>query len=149
MKEQDVVKMEFLITLNDNIVIQRYFNVRGFNPAAKSSLDVAMYVKDFVNDFSYDQKMRTIVYMLENRDQIVEDSSILETSNTDGPENFNFYVKVGEQTICHRALNAKIFPPKIRYTVDVRQQVKTVLKDLTDIFSGEKFITKYMNYTLV
>ena len=31
MKEVDVIKMEFLITLNNNIVIQRYFNVRGYN----------------------------------------------------------------------------------------------------------------------
>lgn len=149
MKEQDVVKMEFLITLNDNIVIQRYFNVRGFNPTAKSSLNVAMYLRDLVESFSYDQKMRTTVYMLENREQITEDPNILETSNTDGPEVFNFYIKLGEQTICHRILDAKIFPPKIRYTVDIRQQVKSVLRDLTDIFSGENFVTSYMKYSLV
>ena len=149
MKEQDVVKMEFLITLNDNIVIQRYFNVRGFNPKAKNSLDVSYYMKDLVHEFEYDQKMRTVVYMLENQEQIIEDPNVLDTSNTDGPEVFNFYIKLGEQTICHRALNAKIFPPKIRYTVDIRQQVKSVLKDLTDIFSGENFVTNYVNYSLV
>ena len=63
MKENDVIKMEFLITLNDNIVIQRYFNVRGYNPTAKSSLDVSMYLKDFVEVFQYEQKMRTVVYI--------------------------------------------------------------------------------------
>ena len=26
MKEQDLVKMEFLLTLNENIIVQRYFN---------------------------------------------------------------------------------------------------------------------------
>lgn len=149
MKETDVIKMEFLITLNDNIVIQRYFNVRGYNPIAKNSLNVSYYLKDFVSQFEYDQKMRLVVYLLENQEQILEDPSVLETSNTNGPEIFNFYIKVGEQTICHRILNAKILPPKIRYTVDIRQQVKSVLKDLTDIFSGENFVTSYMNYSLV
>ena len=149
MKENDVIKMEFLITLNDNIVIQRYFNVRGYNPQAKSSLDVPMYLKDFVEAFQYEQKMRTVVYMMDNRDQISEDPSILETSNTDGSEVFNFFIKMGDLTICHRQLNAKIFPPKIRYTVDIRQQVKSVLKDLTDIFSKENFVTNYMEYSLV
>jgi hypothetical protein len=149
MKETDVIKMEFLITLNDNIVIQRYFNVRGYNPIAKNSLNMSYYLEDFVSQFKYDQKMRSVVYLLENQEQISEDPSILETSNTDGPEIFNFYIKVGEQTICHRILNAKILPPKIRYTVDIRQQVKSVLKDLTDIFSGENFVTTYMNYSLV
>ena len=149
MKENDVIKMEFLITLNDNIVIQRYFNVRGYNPTAKSSLDVSMYLKDFVEVFQYEQKMRTVVYMMDNQDQIMEDPNILETSNTDGAEVFNFYIKMGDMTICHRQLNSKIFPPKIRYTVDIRPQVKSVLKDLTDIFSRENFVTNYMNYSLV
>ena len=148
MKETDVIKMEFLITLNDNIVIQRYFNVRGYNPVAKSSLNMSYYLKDFVAQFEYDQKMRSVVYLLENQEQIIEDQNVLDTSNTSGPEIFNFYIKVGEQTICHRILNAKILPPKIRYTVDIRQQVKSVLKDLTDIFSDENFVTSYMSYSL-
>jgi hypothetical protein len=93
--------------------------------------------------------MRSVVYLLENQEQIIEDQNVLDTSNTSGPEIFNLYIKVGEQTICHRILNAKIFPPKIRYTVDIRQQVKSVLRDLTDIFSGENFVTTYMNYSLV
>ena len=149
MKETDVIKMEFLITLNDNIVIQRYFNVRGYNPMAKSSLNMSYYLKDFVNDFAYEQKMRSVVYLMENQEQIMEDPNVLETSNTTGPEIFNFYIKVGEQTICHRILNAKIFPPKIRYTVDIRQHAKNVLRGLTDIFSGEKFNTVWMDYNLV
>jgi hypothetical protein len=41
-----------------------------------------------------------------------------------------------------------LFPPKIRYTVDIRQQVKSVLRDLTDIFSDENFVTSYMSYNL-
>ena len=75
MKETDVIKMEFLITLNDNIVIQRYFNVRGYNPTAKNSLDMSYYLKDFVSAFEYEQKMRTVVYLLENQEQIFEDQN--------------------------------------------------------------------------
>ena len=148
MKETDVIKMEFLITLNNNIVIQRYFNVRDYNPQARSSMELYQYLKDFVDGFEYGQKMRSVVYLLENKDEILENPSILQTSNTEGPEIFNFLIKVGEQTICHRILDAKLFPPKIRYTVDIRQQVKSVLKDLTDIFSDENFVTSYMTYSL-
>jgi len=149
MKEQDIVKMEFLITLNNNIVIQRYFNVRGYNNTARYSMEFYDYMKELVSAFEQTQKMRTVVYMLENQFEISEDPSVLDTDNTDGPENFNFYVKIGEQTICHRVLDGKIFPPKIRYTVDIRQHAKNVLRGLTDIFSGEKFNTVWMDYNLV
>ena len=42
-------------------------------------------------------------------------------------------------TICHRAFNAKLYPPKVRYTVDLRPKLKGILGNLTDIFSGRKF----------
>lgn len=148
MKEQDIVKMEFLITLNNNIVIQRYFNVRGYNSTARVSVDLYEYVRSLVEAFEQTQKMRTVVYMLDNQFNIIEDSTILDTDNTDGPETFNFYIKIGDQTICHRMLDAKNFPPKIRYTVDIRQEAKSILRDLTDIFSGRDFCTQYLNYTL-
>ena len=47
MKEtQDLTKMEFLIKLNDNIVVQRFFNVKGYNETAKYSLELYDYMKD-------------------------------------------------------------------------------------------------------
>lgn len=148
MKEQDIVKMEFLITLNNNIVIQRYFNVRGYNPKARASIELYDYMRDLVDAFEQTQKMKTVVYMLDNQFYISEDPTILDTDNTNNTEYFNFYVRIGEQTICHRILDAKLFPPKIRYTVDIRQQAKNVLRHLTDIFSSQNFVTNYMNYTL-
>ena len=149
MKEQESVKMEFLITLNDNIVIQRFFNVKNFNPDAKNSVDLYEYLKHFAHEFSYDMKMKTVIYMMENKDAIVEDISVLSTSMTDGPETFNIFLKVGEMTICHRQIDAKLYPPKIRYTVDIRPQIKNVLRDLTDIFSAENLNYDYCGISLV
>jgi hypothetical protein len=149
MKEQESVKMEFLITLNDNIVIQRFFNVRNYNPDAKSSLNLYAYLSDFAEEFAYDLKMKTTVYMMDNIDAIIEDPSVLSTSMTDGPEVFNIFIKMGDMTICQRQIDAKIYPPKIRYTVDIRPQVKSVLRDLTDIFSEENLIYTYNGISLV
>ena len=148
MKEQDIVKMEFLITLNNNIVIQRYFNVMCYNPKARASIELYDYMRDLVDAFEQTQKMKTVIYMMDNQFYISEDPTILDTDNTNNTEYFNFYVRIGEQTICHRILDAKLFPPKIRYTVDIRQQAKNVLRHLTDIFSAQNFVTNYMNYTL-
>jgi len=148
MKEQDVTKMEFLITLNENIVVQRFYNVKGYNSVARSSMELYEYVKRLCQVFENDLEMRTVIYMLENQDEIIEDPQILETSNTEGPETFNLHIKVGDETICHRIFDAKLYPPKIRYTLDIRPQVKSILRDLTDIFSGQKFNTTYLNYEL-
>ena len=100
MKEQEITKMEFLLTLNDNIVVQRFFNVRGYNPKAKNSIDLYEFIKSLKEELQYYLKMKTVVYMMDNMDAIMADPTIMDTSFTDGPEVFNIFVKVGEQTLC-------------------------------------------------
>ena len=148
MREQESTKMEFLLTLNDNIVVQRFFNVRGFNPKAKSSTELYEYIVGFKNELQEYLKMKTLVYMMDNKDSIEHDSSIMDTSYTDGPELFNILIKLGEQTICHRIFDGKLYPPKVRYTVDVRQFLKETLRDLTDIFSEKKLSYNYLELDL-
>jgi hypothetical protein len=148
MKEMDSTKMEFLLTLNDNIVVQRFFNVRNYNPRAKNSLELYEFMKSLSEELHYYLKMKTVVYMMDNRDSIEHDASIMNTSFTDGPEVFNLFVKVGEQTICHRVFDGKRYPPKVRYTVDVRPFLKDVLRELTDIFSNNKLSYKYLEFDL-
>jgi hypothetical protein len=148
MKEMDSTKMEFLLTLNDNIVVQRFFNVRNYNPKAKNSLDLYEFMKSLSEELHYYLKMKTVVYMMDNRDSIEHDDSIMNTSFTDGAEVFNLFVRVGEQTICHRVFDGKRYPPKVRYTVDVRPFLKDVLRELTDIFSNNKLSYKYLEFDL-
>jgi hypothetical protein len=77
--------------------------------------------------------------MLDNKYEISENPEILNTSITDGEENFNIFIKLGDMTICHRRFDAKVYPPKVRYTVDLRPKLKGILNGLTDIFSGKNF----------
>jgi hypothetical protein len=139
MRDQDATKVEFLLTCNDNIVVQRFFNVKGFNKNAHKSEEFYEYIRTFCFNLQYDLKMRSVVYMLENQYEITENPDVLNTSITEGDENFNLYIKVDNMTICHRLFDAKVYPPKVRYTVDLRPKLKGVLSDLTDIFSGKKF----------
>ena len=148
MKEQDSTKMEFLLTLNDNIVVQRFFNVRGFNPKAKNSIELYEAVSHIKDQLQYHLKMKTVIYMMDNRDAITHDPSIMNTSYTEGPEVFNLFIKVGDTTICHRIFDGKFFPPKVRYTVDVRPFLKEILRELTDIFSSQKLTYKYLEFDL-
>ena len=148
MKEQDSTKMEFLLTLNDNIVVQRFFNVRGYNPKAKNSVDLYYLVEEIARDLQYHLKMKTVIYMTDNSESIMHDASIMDTSYTDGPEIFNILIKNGDTTICHRIFDGKFFPPKVRYTVDVRPFLKDILRDLTDIFSSHSLSFKYLDLDL-
>jgi len=148
MKEQDLTKMEFLIKLNNNVVIQRYFNVKDYNPQARRSMELYEYVKEIAESLQRKLKIKTVTYMLDNYYEIEETPQIMETSNTDGPETFNIYVKINDETICHRVFDAKVYPPKVRYTMDVRPEAKNILRNLTDIFSQKNFNNEYLGIIL-
>ena len=148
MKDQDSVKLEFLMMVNDNIIVQRFFNVREFNDNAKNSLELYELLKDFKDDIQKQLSLKTVTYMTDNMYEIINNPAILETSYIDGPEYFNIFIKQNDVTICHRQVDAKIYPPKVRYTVDVRPHLKNLLMELTDIFSSKNLTKKYLDVTL-
>lgn len=148
MKEQDITKLEFLMTVNNNFIVQRFFNVKGYNPKAHCSVDMMELMEGFVSELKNDFKMKTVTYMLDNQYQISEDPEVLNTSFTDGPESFNIYIKNGDTTMCHYSFDAKLYPPKVRYTVDIRPYLKGILSNLTDVLSSKKLTQEYMGYQL-
>ena len=144
MREQDITKLEFLMMVNDNIIVQRYFNVRDYNPDARNSVDFKEYMDDMIQGLNYQLKMKAVSYLLENQYDITNKPDILNTSYVDGPEYFNIYLKQGDKLLCHRRFDAKIYPPKIRYTVDIRQTIKIILQDLASIFSSRNLSFDYL-----
>jgi hypothetical protein len=148
MKDQDSVKLEFLMMVNDNIIVQRFFNVREFNDKAKNSLELYELLREFKDDIQAQLSMKTVTYMTDNMYEIINNPAILDTSYIDGPEYFNIFVKQNDVTICHRQVDAKVYPPKVRYTVDVRPHLKNLLMNLTDIFSSKNLTYNYLDVNL-
>ena len=126
-EQQETTKLEFVMMVNDNIIVQRFFNVRDYNSNAKHSYELYEFIKDLKDELSYELKMKSMVYLLDNKYEIENNPDLLNTSNTNGPENFSIFLRDGDKTICHRQFDAKIYPPKIRYTVDIRPHIKSVL----------------------
>jgi hypothetical protein len=148
MREQDLTKLELLLKVNNNIIVQRFFNVRGYNSKAKNSIELHEYIESFIYEFIEYLRVRTASYMIDNQYEICENPQIMETSYLDGSEKFTITIKNGENILYSRYLNAKIYPPKVRYTVDLRPKLKPILNALTEIFSSKKLSFEYMNYSL-
>ena len=87
--------------------------------------------------------------MLDNQFQIMTDQNIMETSMTEDEERFNVYIKLNDDVIYHMIWDGKIYPPKVRYTVDVRPHLKSVLKSLTEVFSTDKLTHEFNGYNLI
>ena len=149
MRQSETTKVEFLLTLNNNIIVQRFLNIKNINPNAKDSLEIYDFVKYFSEDLEKYLKMKSIGYLVDNKDSILNDPTIMDTSSTDEAELFNIYIKISDQIISHRIMDGKQYPPKVRYTVDIRHFIKDSLKELTNILTSDNLTHKYLEKNLL
>lgn len=145
--QQDVTKFEFLLTLDGNIVCQRYFNVRDYNPQARRSMDLHYYVKEISEEITEDLRIKTSDYLCENRSYFLNSENV-EDSNENKKEDFLIEIKYNDDVFISRIFPAYYFHPKVRYTVDIRPKLKRFLSELTDILSSTELETTYLNYQL-
>ena len=145
--QQDVTKFEFLLTLEGNIICQRYFNVKDHVEQARRSMDLHYYVKNICYDISEDLKIKSSNFLCENPNFIVNTENV-EDANEDKKEHFLLEIKLGDDVFIQRIFPAYYYHPKVRYTVDIRPRLKTILSDLTDILSSYELETTYLQHEL-
>lgn len=147
MTNQDLTKFEFLLTLEGNIVVQRYFNVKSHNSKSRRSLDLHYYVKNICDEIAEDLKIKTSDYLYENREYFYG-LDAAEPNEDVEKENFLLEIKMGDDVFIQRVFPAYFFHPKVRYTVDIRPYLKRYLADLTTILSSYDLETNYLTYQL-
>ena len=148
MQNQDITKFEFLLTLEKNIVIQRFFNVPHYNPEAKNSIDLYECVTSICKTIASDLKEKTMEYMSENS-EILTDEQRGEEQKNFKEEYFLLRIKLGDAVFISREFPAHIYHPKARYAVDIRPKVIQILGDLTNVLSSQKLNKTYMQYEIV
>ena len=127
-KFEEKEKFEFLLSINDNIICQRYFTVRNHNPKSINSIDLyesVLYIKEVISN-------KLILKTVDVIDEFFkEDMSKLQVE----PDNFTITIKKGNQVIMERTFSADLYPPRVRYSVDIRPQISYILRELTDVLS--------------
>ena len=145
--QQDITKFEFLLTLDGNIVCQRFFNVKNHIPQSRRSMDLHYYVKNISEEISEDLKIKTSDYLCENQNYF-SNFEVVEEQEDDKKEDFLIEIKLNDDVFIQRIFPANYFHPKVRYTVDIRPKLRRILSDLTDILSSKDLETTYLNYQL-
>jgi hypothetical protein len=144
---QDQNKFEFLLKLDGNIICQRYFNVKDYNPRTRRSMNLHEEVKYICLEISDDLKLKSSDYLSENQaffmnNDIVEDPKEMEE------QYFSLQIKQGDDVFIERIFAAHYYHPKVRYAVDIRPKLRKILADLTDVLSHSDPETTYLQYEL-
>ena len=141
MERKENQKFEFLLTLNKNIICQRYFNVRNFNPKSVRSLDLYYTVSSIVDDIIDSLKGKTTDIISEFYKDEVSNLQVY-------GEYFTITVKKENTNIIQYIFPADLYPPRVKYSVDIRPQISYFLREITDTLSRKKLTTKYLDKQL-
>lgn len=147
MQHQDVTKFEFILTLEKNIVIQRFFNVNHYNPSSKNSMDLYETVTEICEEIASDLKLKTLEYLSDSTD-FMSISPDEEEREIVKEEYFNLQIKLGDRVFISRIFPAHVYHPKARYAVDIRPKVRRILGDITNVLSSRELNKKYLEYEL-
>lgn len=140
-------KFEFLLTLDGNIIVQRYFFVKDYNPKAKRSMDLHYEVKNICEIISEDLKIKSSDYLTENQNFFLN-NEVVEEPNERDEQYFLLQIKQLDEVFIERIFPAHYYHPKVRYAVDIRPMLKRILNDLTEILSSRDLDMTYLQYQL-
>lgn len=140
-------KFEFTIYLNNNIIVQRYFPVIGFNETAVKSLNFKDAVDFCVDTIMYHLRDKTLDYMNDYAKFFYEDPNFDRSDNNDI---IKVIVKSEHKEIAYREINANLYPSKVRYTIDVRPHIYDMITQIQKSLSEktDNLELTYLNYNL-
>ena len=138
---------EFTIYLNDNIIVQRFFNVIGFNGKAINSMnfkETIDYNKEIIENHL---KVKTLDFMNDNSRMFYENPNYDQNSSKD---KLKIVVKHNDKLIAYREWDATIYPVKVRYSVDIREHIYEMITKIQKCLSekNDRLETTYLTYDL-
>ncbi|MEN9445834.1 MAG: hypothetical protein RL728_346 [Bacteroidota bacterium] len=147
MNIQEQNKFEFLLTLDGNIICQRFFNVRDFNPVTRKSMELHYEVKNICEEISEDLKIKSSEYLIENQGFFMNNDFVEDPKEAE-EQYFLLQIKQGDDVFIQRIFAAHYYHPKVRYAVDIRPKLRRILADLTEVLSYGNPETTYLQYQL-
>ena len=119
-------KFEFVLSIKDNIICQRFFTVRNHNPKTVKSVDLYETVKYIKDTICHELLLKTIDIIDEF---YKEDMSKLHEEK----DYFTISIKKGNQ---------------VKFSVDIRPKISYILRELTDVLSSRDVDTYYLDKQL-
>jgi len=143
-------KFEFVLYINGNIVVQRYFTVKDFNKDSIRSLDAKYCVDNCVRMIENNLKEKTFEYLYKSynpyKEQLQED--IISENIYEEEDVFDFEIKTDDRLVVKKRFSGNVYPQRVRYSVDIRKIIPSLIKEIQETFSEENFSVEYGGISL-
>lgn len=155
-KKFEEQKFAFVLYINNNIICERYFHIRDYNENVVNSTELDELMDNIVgvNNGAYGSmgiipkhlKKLSIDYLWSQYNPYVPQEFVQVKNNYEKIDTFTFDIKVGKVSVAKRSFSGNLFPTKVRYQVDIKEIIPSILSEIRYFFSLNLYTHKYLQY---
>jgi hypothetical protein len=160
MKQYDTVKpFEFLLKINDNIICQRYFNIKNYNPDCRESLEIREMMTDIMGMSEQVElgilpeffKKKCILSTWDSYNpNYYQSKNKLYTKNIyDKQDILKFEVLVYKEIICSGTFDGSVFQSGVRRNINIKEIIPLLIKTIGYYMSLDEYTVEYAGVKLV
>lgn len=148
-KKVEEQRFEFILYINDHIICQRYFNIRDYNEDSVKSLEIKELMDNIVGmnngDFGYlgiipkYLKDKSVDYLWNNYNPYFPQKEETIKNIFEKVDNFQFEIKIDKVSVAKSEFCGNFFQPKVRYSVDVREIIPSIMTEIRHYLSQKKY----------
>lgn len=132
-------RFEFRLYINGNIICQRFFDIKGYNKKVNHSYELKELTEYLTNMIENDLKTKSKRYLwfyfnphVEQKEEDVPRQDIFEREDV-----FEFEIRMDGRSVSKRMFYGNYYPPRIRYQVDIKELVPTIVDEIRKTFSSK------------
>ena len=150
MKKIEKTPYEFYLGINDNIVCQRYFQLKGFNERSLHSIELKELIDELTRIIQKDLENKTREYLYSHYNPYDKQNpeNIQRGDIYENEDVFDIEVRVNEKIIAKRRFTGNVYPPKVRYSVNIKELIPEIISTIQDSLSQKKYTTTYADIEL-
>lgn len=142
-------RFEFVLFINDHIICQRFFDIRNFNEDSIKSLELKDLMDNIigVNNGDFGRlgiipnflKKKSQTYLWDNYNPYHNQKDETTKTSTDKIDNFQFEIKVDKKVVSKGIFSGNLFPPKVRYSVDIKEIIPSIINEIRYSLAQKKY----------
>jgi hypothetical protein len=160
MKQHDTVKpFEFLLKINNNIICQRYFNIKNYNPDCRESLEikemmdeimgVSEQVKLGILPEFFKQKCLANTWDSYNPNYYQPKNRMYIKNIFDKQDILQFDVLVYKEVACSGFFDGSVFQSGVRRNINIKEIIPQLIKTIGYFMSLDEYAVEYGGVKLV
>lgn len=150
MKKIEKTPYEFYLYINNNIVCQRFFQLKGFNEKVLKSIEIKELIDQVAGIVQRDLENKTRDYLYSHYNPFEpQDPETIQRGNIyENEDVFDVEIKINDKIAVKKRFTGNVYPPKVRYSVNIKELIPEIISTIQENLSQKKYTQSYADIEL-